>query len=144
MEPGMKPLMIAALALWLGACVGAMEPAPASDGRVQLEETRWVLSRFGDSAIEPTEREPYLMFQHVTRRASGFTGCNMFTGSYELASEALMLGPVAMTRMACASGMNIESAFADVLRDSKGYKIEGRQLVLTDASGKTLASFTAK
>lgn len=140
----MKSPLTVIVALLLGACVGVMEPAPASDGSVRLEDTRWALTKLGDSAITAAEREPYLMLQHVTRRASGFTGCNMFTGPYELAGERLIFGPVAMTRMACASSMDIETGYGAALRDSKSYKIDGRQLALIDASGTMLAIFTAK
>lgn len=38
------------------------------------------------------------------RKANGFSGCNSFTGTYDLAGGALSFGPLASTRMACASG----------------------------------------
>src|SRR5471032_802817 len=36
------------------------------------------------------------------RKANGFSGCNRFTGTYDLAGGELSFGPLASTRMACA------------------------------------------
>jgi heat shock protein HslJ len=50
------------------------------------------------------------------RRASGFSGCNRYTGSYMLKDGLLSFGPLAGTRMACAgAGGEIEGAYLDAL-----------------------------
>ncbi|WP_043202367.1 META domain-containing protein [Paraburkholderia acidipaludis] len=50
------------------------------------------------------------------RRASGFSGCNRYSGSYVLKNGLLSFGPLAATRMACAgAGGNIEGAYLDAL-----------------------------
>lgn len=113
---------------------------------VPLVGTNWALTKLGDAPVTLVsgQREPFLQLQASDSRASGFAGCNMFAGPYQLSGDSLSFGPLAMTRMACAPGMSIEGGYANALRDTKGYKITGGQLTLTDASGKVLASFTAK
>jgi heat shock protein HslJ len=50
------------------------------------------------------------------RRASGFSGCNRYTGTYQLTDGKLGFGPLAGTRMACATlGGKVESAYLDAL-----------------------------
>ncbi|WP_084169853.1 META domain-containing protein [Paraburkholderia ferrariae] len=50
------------------------------------------------------------------RRASGFSGCNRYTGTYMLKNGLLSFGPLAGTRMACAgAGGEIEGAYLDAL-----------------------------
>ena len=135
---------IMSLALLLGAC--AMEgksPAPATP----LVGTNWMLTKLGETSVTMTagQREPFLQLQASDSRASGFAGCNMFAGPYQLSGDSLTFGPLAMTRMACPPpGMAVEGGYANALRDSKGYKISNGQLSLIDAAGKILASFEAK
>ncbi|KND55148.1 Heat shock protein [Candidatus Paraburkholderia kirkii] len=51
------------------------------------------------------------------RRASGFSGCNRFTGAYDLKDGKLTFGPLAGTRMACVSGASaaLEKPYLDAL-----------------------------
>jgi heat shock protein HslJ len=51
------------------------------------------------------------------RRASGFSGCNRFTGAYDLKDGKLSFGPLAGTRMACISGAGaaLEQPYLDAL-----------------------------
>ena len=136
---------ITSLALLLGACAmeGGTSPAPA----MPLVGTNWMLTKIGETSVAMMagQREPFLQLQASDSRASGFAGCNMFAGPYQLSGDSLTFGPLAMTRMACSPpGMAVEGGYANLLRDSKGYKIDGRQLALMDASGKRLATFVAK
>jgi heat shock protein HslJ len=148
-----RTAMSLTLLLALGACAMEGKPAPTQTSvpvsitaASPLVGTNWALTKLGDApvALAAGQREPFLQLQASDGRVSGFAGCNMFAGPYQLSGESLSFGPLAMTRMACAPGMNIEGAYANALRDTKSYKIAGSQLVLSDASGKALASFTAK
>ena len=49
------------------------------------------------------------------RRVSGFSGCNRFTGSYELNESQLHFRPLAATNMACLEGMEQEQRFLEAL-----------------------------
>jgi heat shock protein HslJ len=76
------------------------------------------------------------------RRASGFSGCNRYTGTYMLRDGKLSFGPLAGTRMACASvGGKLESDYLDALAhvDKSGVQMRAPQeLQLITASGDTL------
>jgi len=53
------------------------------------------------------------------RKANGFSGCNRFTSTYDLAGGELSFGPLASTRMACAAGPGsaLEQPFLQGLAD---------------------------
>lgn len=79
---------------------------------------------------------PTLQLATADNRASGFAGCNRFAGTYKLSSGALEFGPLALTRMACPSGMEVENRFAAVLGRVRSYRMNGERLVLV--SGDTV------
>jgi heat shock protein HslJ len=76
------------------------------------------------------------------RRASGFSGCNRYTGTYMLRNGKLSFGLLASTRMACAgTGGELESAYLDALAhiDRTGVQMRPpQQLQLITATGDTL------
>jgi heat shock protein HslJ len=72
-------------------------------------------------------------------RASGFSGCNRFNGGFKRDGDALTVGPLAGTMMACPEPrMAIEKAFLDGLSGSHRVAIAGDRLTLTPASGSPL------
>ena len=76
------------------------------------------------------------------RLASGFSGCNRFTGTYLLRDGKLSFGPLASTRMACAgTGSQLEPAYLDALAhvERSGVQMQPpQQLQLIVANGDTL------
>lgn len=76
------------------------------------------------------------------RHASGFSGCNRYMGTYELKDGKLSFGPLAGTRMACATpGGQIEGAYLDALAhvDRTGVQMRApQQLELILEDGDTL------
>jgi heat shock protein HslJ len=76
------------------------------------------------------------------RHASGFSGCNRYMGTYGLKDGKLSFGPLAGTRMACATpGGQIESAYLDALAhiDRTGVQMRApQQLELIIEDGDTL------
>ncbi|HEY4136638.1 MAG TPA: META domain-containing protein [Alphaproteobacteria bacterium] len=149
----MKKTFVVGLALLLGACAMNGGKGTADNAKmtmstsVPLAGTSWTLNKLGDVAVtvEAGQREPFLSLDAAEKRASGFAGCNMFSGPYQLSDDGkLTFGPLAMTRMACAPGMSIEGGYANALRDAKTYSIADSQLTLMNAEGKPLATFNAK
>jgi heat shock protein HslJ len=142
------------LLLALAACSTADKPDSKTENArmvmgaaVPLVGTNWVLTKVGETSavVGAGQREPFLQLQAADGRISGFAGCNMFTGPYQLSGDSLSFGPLAMTRMACPPpGMTLEGGYANALRDTKAYKIAGSQLTLSDSAGKALANFVAK
>jgi len=82
-----------------------------------------------------------LRLDETSGRASGYAGCNQFTGSYTLAGSSLSFGPLAMTRMACAEGGDLESRYTMALGEATGWKMTSTGLELRKGS-TLLAKFT--
>ena len=87
-----------------------------------LDDTQWQLAAWMDAdgklrrvpATDPGVTPITLNFSTSggQRKVSGFSGCNRFTGTYELNSGKLSVGPLASTRMACAgAGASLEGPF---------------------------------
>jgi heat shock protein HslJ len=76
------------------------------------------------------------------RRASGFSGCNRYTGTYMLRDGKLSFGPLAGTRMACAgAGGKLESDYLDALAhiDKTGVQMRvPQELQVITSTGDTL------
>lgn len=125
-----------AAALLLAACkmpIHDYASAPPSDPFVPaatqlLDNTQWQLAEWkqADGTVRPVPgaatdaagRPITLDLSTATgqRRASGFSGCNRYTGTYTLKNGLLSFGQFAGTRMACVGlGGDIEGAYLDAL-----------------------------
>jgi heat shock protein HslJ len=96
-----------------------------------LDDTQWQLARWTDANGQPkavpggaqadaTNPGQPLTLDFSTasgrRRASGFSGCNRFAGTYDLKDGKLTFGPLAGTRMSCAgAGAALEQPYLDGL-----------------------------
>jgi heat shock protein HslJ len=89
-----------------------------------LDDTQWELLNWNDASGKPRalpsgEQPITLDFSTDSgrRRASGFSGCNRYTGTYDLKNGKLSFGPLAGTRMACVSGAGaaLERPYLDAL-----------------------------
>jgi heat shock protein HslJ len=110
---------------------------------VPLEKTEWRLIRLGRAAVKGDDlhRQPQLVLDPVSHRASGSGGCNRIMGGYELKGDKLTFARMASTMMACPGGMETEQKFLKALGKVKRWKIAKEQLELMDGSGKMVAVF---
>lgn len=76
-------------------------------------------------------------------RVAGSDGCNRLMGPARIDGERLALGPLAGTRMACAEGQAEAEAFGAALAQTRGWRVQGEQLTLTNAEGAALARLRA-
>lgn len=122
-----------AVALALAGCKMPTHPDsaagpgnPLNPAGVQLlDDTSWVLKRAQTSDGRPALDVPAAQTAAPTltldtnsgqRRASGFAGCNRFSGTYNLASGNMTFGPLATTRKACGPDADrLEQAYLDAL-----------------------------
>jgi heat shock protein HslJ len=112
-----------------------------------LESTYWRLVALGDTPVTPadTARQAHITLSGGTeKRVTGSGGCNRMFGSYTLDGTALAFSKVGATKMACAEGMETESAFFSALERVTGWRIAGQQLELTDSAGVPVARFEAQ
>jgi heat shock protein HslJ len=99
-----------------------------------LRGTTWILETLEGEVIETdVEGKPIdLLFDSQEMRLSGFSGCNRYMGSFELAGGALLsLGPLAGTRMACADDSGLEYRYLQVLGSITAYQRANGGLSLT-------------
>lgn len=82
---------------------------------------------------------PRATISFAGNRVSGHAGCNRFGGSFELRRTRLEVGPLAVTKMACAGpGMGQEAALLDLLARELTVSSQGRRLVLTARTGRSI------
>jgi heat shock protein HslJ len=73
-------------------------------------------------------------------QVSGNSGCNNYSGGYEVSGNALKVGPLASTMMACdkpAGVMDQEQQYLAALQNAATYEIVGDTLTIRDAGGAT-------
>ena len=143
---GMLPILLVALIL---GCTSS--PAPTTRPAIQtsdatLENTYWKLLALGGqrAIVADNIPEPHLLLHPADRRASGSTGCNRFSGSYELVSDSLSVRPLASTLVACADpALNRqETAFLAAVGETRRWRVTGDTLLLGDEA-QPVARFVA-
>lgn len=77
-------------------------------------------------------------------RVTGSAGCNDYFGSYTLAGNSLSIHSIGSTKMNCPGRgiMLQEQTYLASLSKAAGYTINGNRMILSDAEGTTLLSFT--
>ena len=120
-------------------------PSTRAPSGAPITGTRWVLQSLGGkpAGLGAGGRAPDITLQGSESRAAGFAGCNQITGGYTLESDQLSFGQMAMTRRACADGMELERDFAKGLQETKSYRIEDDTLSLRDENGTVVAVLRA-
>ena len=110
-----------------------------------LENTYWRLVRLADKPVVTGEgkQEINMTFRGENNGVSGFSGCNRFSGVYELSDDSLIFKPLMSTQMACHNEGNLESAFLMALGETSSFKINGEILTLKDNTGRALMNFKA-
>jgi heat shock protein HslJ len=105
-----------------------------------LEGTTWRLDAPGSTAGDVKDaRATSPTVRFADGRASGFSGCNRFTGGYTREGDTLTVGRLAGTMMACPEPrMAAEKAFLAGLSGPHRVAITGDRLTLTPASGPPL------
>ena len=123
---------VLAASLILSACTAG--------GSADLDGTSWTLTELNGQPVLP-DRPASLQFEKD--RLGGSDSCNSFGGSYTASGSQIKVGnDMVSTLMACEEAvMQQASAYTSALLQAVEYKIEGGQLTLLDADGKTLAAF---
>jgi heat shock protein HslJ len=120
---------------------GAGSSAPPADsGAAQqpmLVGTTWRLTELDGkpAALGNDGRAATLELTLEGRRVAGFAGCNRMGGSYEVSGDSLTLGPLALTKMACAKGMELEQGFVAALEQTRAYRLSAQGLELLGERG---------
>lgn len=118
----------------------AKKDAPPAKPNASLTNTYWKLIELeGQPAtLGAGQKEVHMVLTSETNTIRGFSGCNQFTGSYELNDKQLQFGPMAATMMACMEGMELEQNFLSTLAETKRFSIIGESLILSNGEGQIL------
>ncbi|KVU46800.1 hypothetical protein WK68_34855 [Burkholderia ubonensis] len=163
-RPLRAPLCALTLATLLAACsmpthpdASAPAPDPFNPAAVQLlDDTSWELTGWQNADGTPRtiphgdNGEPIklaLSTESGVRRASGFSGCNRYMGTYDVKNGVLSFGPLAGTRMACAgTGGQLERAYLDALAHvvKAGVQMRAPQQLLLVTDGGATLTFTRR
>jgi len=139
----MKPLLGVALGLAV-AITGCSKASPEGTSPMASPVgIEWRLASVaGTGAPTGANGQPAtLLLEAVSGRASGYAGCNTFSGTYTLSGSSLTFGPLAMTRMACANGDQLERTYTMALEQTTGFAMTSGGLELRKGS-TPLARFT--
>jgi heat shock protein HslJ len=119
------------LIIYLLSACGGINP------RDTLNGTAWTLTSIDN--IPPLEGRK-LSIAFAEGKLSGSSGCNSYSGSYEINGEKISAGPIAMTLMACVDPgvMDQEQSFLAYLGDLKTFVRSDGQLQLFRSDGKSL------
>jgi copper homeostasis protein (lipoprotein) len=107
-----------------------------------LEGTLWNLIELNGLAVDASKlpKRPTLELDAASKRASGESSCNRFTGGYTLSGDTLRFSMLASTMMACVPGKDIEAAYLKALGEVTSFQISGNTLELI-GDGNVLARY---
>lgn len=134
-------------ALLLAACGDDDDSDDSSAGTaaggdsLSIEGPLWLLTDAGEGADAGAADSTLKLEGGNT---SGNSGCNSFSGSYTIDGDSLTFGALASTAMACAEPAvgELETVVLAGLEATEKYAIVGETLVLEDADGNALLSYS--
>lgn len=115
-----------------------VSPTPATEN-TKLLQRQWMLVEF------PGFTKPQLIQLKAglnltdPERGHAHMGCNQLSFSTNMRGDGhIEFGRVMATRMYCEGRMTLETQFAQALPAVTRYSIQGHELVLSDADGRTM------
>ena len=119
----------------LCACLAVTATSCGGGGTV--EGAKWMLQSYAvDGELQSMIPASEVDATFADGTVSGTGGCNQYSGSYELDGEALSIGPLVSTMMACDQAiMDQEVAFMSALGAAASYEVSGDTLTVKDEAG---------
>lgn len=128
------------LAIGLMAIIGCSSAGKASN--TARLNGKWELQKIGEVVINKANGErgaPTLELNLQENRASGFGGCNRYSGRVRIEGAEMSFGPLVSTKMACL-GPNVENQYFRLLSGQKRtYRISDDKLYVGE--GEEMAVF---
>ena len=134
-------IFFATLMIIIGLPLTSCASSSASTNTDALNHSEWILANLNGQSLVP---DSLITINFENDKISGTDGCNRYHGSYTLDADKLSINKhIASTMMACPEPISQQAAaYISALTEAVSYKIDAQQLMLMNASGKTLASFT--
>lgn len=137
-----KPLEI--LVSRVGGGRGGQRPASTTPD-ASLTNTYWKLVELDGepAALGAGGRELHIVLTSEENSVRGFSGCNRFTGGYEVNDNQLRFKELASTMMACMEVMELEQRFLVNLEGTMRFTIRGYSLALYSGDERLILRFEA-
>jgi heat shock protein HslJ len=74
-------------------------------------------------------------------KVSGTGGCNTFNGPITIDDDAVQIGPLASTKMACEGKSDVETQYLAALEAARSFGVEDNILTLKSDDGRVLLKF---
>lgn len=121
------------------ACGAGCRSSGVAMSQAPLEKTYWKLLAIDGlpPLVGEKRAEPYLQLDPAQKQAHGGTGCNLFSGRYEIKGSSLRFSPLLSTDRACPDPeMNQqEIALLSALGATRVWQVTGDTLVLFGGTG---------
>lgn len=112
---------------------------PARKSVDGVQDVTWKIMRVENKPIQVFNQMPYLIFNSNFKTLQGSTGCNPIYGHYQYAfSSQIIRFDAKAGHASCDGALAQEAELVDAFQRVKGFKIQGRELLLVDQAGQTL------
>ena len=120
---------------------GVAPPKPPAS----LTNTYWKLAELNGqkATLGARQRELHMVLTSDGERVRGFSGCNRFSGTYDLSNGQLRFQQLASTMVACVEGMEQERQFVDALKSTARFSLSGDALTLYGDQDQLILRFEA-
>ena len=124
-------------------CVLLAVTATSCGGGGTVEGVKWMLQSYAvDGELQSVIATSDIDATFADGTVSGTGGCNQYSGSYELDGEALSIGPLVSTMMACEQAiMDQEVAFMSAFGSAASFEVSGDTLTVKDEAGTIAVVF---
>ena len=97
-----------------------------------------------ESLLSNDIKEKNYFISFDAEKISGFMGCNMYSGTYELNDDSIAIGALVATRKYCQDKMEHETTWMKIAPEVTNYKLDNKTISLFDTDGKLLLKATKK
>lgn len=131
--------------LYILMTLSACKTSALDNKNISLENQEWTLIEINGVSTKnelSPEAKPYINFS-PDKKVSGYSGCNLFNGNYEINAEnKILIKNIMSTRRACL-GTDIEGRLFNAIKTTTSFIIDKKELILKDKNESCIAKFEA-
>lgn len=140
-------VLLVLLLIIASAVVQAQTSRDLSTDQQVLTGTDWRLVSFGppDTEVDVVPGTTVTLKFEEDGRASGSTGCNSYSGTYEVRGDSIAFGRLVSTRRACLdqNANEQEHRFFSALEAANRFRLSSNRLTLMSDRGRNLLNFVS-
>lgn len=110
-----------------------------------IENNHWELVELMGEPVSTSTKVPFIKLDGKDKKVSGHLGCNNFSGSYTIDTNAsrITFSNLISTKMACPD-LSLEDGLNQALTTADNYSVNGTSMTLNKARMAPLARFELK